>query len=221
VIEKIGYPLRRIQPALVALLVVSTLHAQDKSEARRPIPSVLNSVLSYDDVGVLRLSKNGELVPEIKNTDPYDISQMSGSPVGAETGIALDFHNPELNGTVSYGTYQDKSRFPVIAFLPRPVEMRNGHALLDIKKTFDNSNDIYHFTENGKGVLGFRVMSAAGKDSLRGTCGLQRQGAIPGSADNHRRSSGQPARTYGFCDLFRDASTGEDLCDGRWKDLRR
>jgi hypothetical protein len=104
-IEKMGYILRRIQPALAALLVVSTLHAQDKGEARRPIPGVLNSVFSSDDSGVLRLSKNGELVPEIKNTDRYDISQMSRSPAGVETGIALDFHGLELNGTVSYGTY--------------------------------------------------------------------------------------------------------------------
>jgi hypothetical protein len=175
-IEKMGCILRRIQPALAALLVVSTLHAQDKGETRRPIPSVLNSVLSYDDGGVLRLSKNGELVPEIKNTDRYDISQMSGSPAGVETGIALDFHDLELNGTVSYGTYQDKSKFPVIAFLPRPVEIRNGHALLEIKKTFDNSNDIYHFTENGEGVLGFRVMNTAGKILYEGRVAFSGKG---------------------------------------------
>ena len=167
-IENVDSTLRKIQPALRHCSLLVRCTPRMGKNPHPPIPNVLSTVLSYDDAGVLRLSKNGELVPEIKNTDRYDISQMIGSPTGAENGIALDFHDPELNGTVSYGTYQDKSKFPVIAFLPRPAEIRNGHALLEIKKTFDNSNDIYHFTENGQGILGFRVITPQERSSTRG-----------------------------------------------------
>jgi len=154
---------RHAFPALALLGTGSTLFAQTVDPSRRPIPSVLGSDVSYDASGRLVLTKNGETLADLGNTDKYTVSQMEGNAEGAETGIALDFKDPTLNGTIAYGTYQEQSARPAIWFLPKPVELRNGHALLELKKVYDRSNDIYHFTETGHGTIGFRVINSVGR----------------------------------------------------------
>jgi hypothetical protein len=89
---------------------------------------------------------------------------MVGNPQGTESGIALDFQDPELNGTVSYGSYAESSQHPYILFVPKPVEMHGGRAVLEISKIFPGtSNDFFHFAEKGSGILGFRVLDKTGK----------------------------------------------------------
>src|ERR1700736_227758 len=175
-ITKTKLLVRGIQAMIGILMPVSSLQGQETQKSLRQIPSVLTDVLSYDSAGVLKLSENGELVSELGNKDRYVLSQMNGSPTGAETGIILDFHDAELNGSVSYGTYQEHSKYPAIAFLPRPAEMHSGVALLEIKKTYNNSNDIYNFTQTGTGIVGFRVMNSAGKIIYEGRVAFSGKG---------------------------------------------
>jgi hypothetical protein len=127
------------------------------------IPSVLADQFSYNSEGKLQVNRGGEILVDSTVPNKYVLSQMLGNPTGTADGIALDFHDATLDGTVSYGTYNDTVRYPTIFFLPRPVEMRQGKALLEIPKTFyGNSNDFLHFEKTGKGILGFRVMNKAG-----------------------------------------------------------
>jgi hypothetical protein len=169
-------PVMKIQLTIGILTFALALQGQETPKVQRPIPSVLSDVLSYDSNGVLQVSKNGEFVSEVVKPDAYLLSQMTASPTGTENGIALDFHNPELNGTVAYGTYREKDKYPTISFLPRPIEMRNGVAQLEMKMTFDNSNDIYHFLDNGQGIVGFRVMNSAGKIIYEGRVAFRGKG---------------------------------------------
>lgn len=148
---------------LFCLLPLAHISTAQNVQASRAIPSVLGTDVSYDAAGTLKLMKNGESLADLGITDKYTLSQMQGNPVGAETGIALNFKDPALNGTIAYGTYQDQSQRPAIWFLPKPVELHNGHALLEIQKTYDSSNDMNHFTEKGRGVIGFRVINDVGR----------------------------------------------------------
>jgi hypothetical protein len=147
-----------------------------ETQTHRPIPSVLADVLSYDSDGALKLKKNGELVAEAPSADKYLLSRMVSTPTGTDTGLVLDFHDPELNGTVSYGTYMDKLKYPTIVFLPRPVPMTNGVATIDIKKSLSGSNDVYHMLDSGNGILGYRVLTASGKIIYEGRVAFSGKG---------------------------------------------
>ncbi len=162
---KIGISLVAAVSLLPAAPRATPLKAMDsETNAReRPIPAVLGSQFSYNSAGKLQVNVGGEILTDIGNTDKYNLPQMFGDPKGADTGIALDFHDQELNGAVSYGTYNDSVQFPTILFLPRPVEIKKGRALLEITKTFTgNSNDFLHVVDKGAGILGFRVMNQSG-----------------------------------------------------------
>jgi hypothetical protein len=156
------------------LMIAAVLRGQEPQQ--RLIPSVLTDVLSYDSNGVLKLNKDGETFTETGVKDRYVLSKMIGDATGAENGIQLDFHDPELNGTVAYGTYRDKDKYPAISFLPRPVELKNGVAMLEMSKTFNNSNDIYHFLDAGEGIVGFRVFTSAGKIIYEGRVAFSGKG---------------------------------------------
>lgn len=153
----------RLAPSMLCLALSSAAVQAQQTQPHRDIPSVLSDVLSYDADGTLKLKKNGELVPEVPSPDKYLLSRMISTPTATETGLILDFHDPELNGTVSYGTYMDKLKFPVIEFLPRPVTLTNGVATIDIKKSLSGSNDVYHMLDSGTGIIGYRVITTAGK----------------------------------------------------------
>lgn len=167
---------RGIGAVIGILAIAAILHGQEAPRSQRAIPSVLAGVLSYDENGVLKLTRRGETMTEAGNKDRFVLSKMTGDPTGVENGIRLDFHDPDLNGTVSYGTYRERDKYPAISFLPKPVELKNGVALLEMSKTFNNSNDIYHFLENGKGIVGFRVMTSAGKIIYEGRVAFSGKG---------------------------------------------
>ena len=104
------------------------------------IPAVL-SALSYNADGKLVLAKNGQQLVELERKDAYSLPQMIGAPVGTETGIALDFGDPEFNGTIAYGPYNEATDFPTVAFLAKGVKAQGGKALLEIKSAFTGPND--------------------------------------------------------------------------------
>lgn len=145
------------------LLLTSALSPIAIFSQTTAVPAVLGSQISYNSDGKLQLVKNGQTLIESNKTDEFQLDQMLGNPTGAATGIALDFQDATLDGTVSYGTYDDTLKFPRVLFLPRPVELKNGKALLEITKTFTGtSNDFLHIADKGAGVLAFRVVNSAG-----------------------------------------------------------
>jgi hypothetical protein len=149
--------------SLLSILLLSAPLFGQSDQPHNPIPAVLGKQFSYNAAGKLQVNANGQIFTEAGNPDRYNLSQMLGSPTGTDSGIALDFHDAELSGTVSYGTYNDSAQYPTILFLPHPVELKNGKALLEIKNTFTgNSNDFLHIVDKGAGILGFRVMNNVG-----------------------------------------------------------
>ena len=160
---------------LAVLLAIPALPFQN-GPARRTIPKVLGKEFSYDASGNLKLFKNDQSLSDLGNTDKHTLAQMLGNPLGAETGIALDFQDPNLNGTVAYGPYEEGVQHPAIAFLPEAVPVDKGHALLEISKVFVGANDFYHFSERGSGILGFRVISNVGRILYEGRVAFSGKG---------------------------------------------
>ncbi len=126
------------------------------------IPTVLTG-LKYNTDGKLLLTAGGMEFTEQKKVELYPISKLNCSPVGTETGIAIDIQVPGFDGTVAYGPYVETAEFPSVAFLPKDVKMKDGKAILEIKKVFVKANDFYRFQDKAKGVIGYRIMDNAGR----------------------------------------------------------
>ncbi len=131
--------------------------------AQPRIPKTLGDQFSYDSNGVLHLSKNGQSQTMLGTTDKYVLTDMITPATGAETGIQLDFGKSDLNGTVAWGPYMEDAQYPMITYNPRPVPLEKGRALLPLKTVFVGAADFFHFSETGRGVVGFRVIDAVGR----------------------------------------------------------
>jgi hypothetical protein len=168
-------PLRRLrfQALCFALIPVFPL---DLAHAARPeIPAVLSS-LSYNADGKLVLEKNGQQLVDLERKDASVLPQMIGVPVGTETGIALDFHDPEFSGTIAYGPYNEATDFPTVAFLAKGAKVQGGKALLEIKSAFNGPNDFLKLQVSGSGILGYRVSNADGRIVYEGRVAFEGTG---------------------------------------------
>src|SRR5260221_3286069 len=158
--------------ALTTSLIMYTATAQ--TITRPIIPAVLDGV-SYNAAGKLVLTKAGQ-AGDMEKKDAYTLSAFSAGPVGAETGILIDIHQPGFNGTVAYGPVDEAAAFSMVAFLPKDVKMTDGQAMLEIKKVLSRSNDFFKFAEKGKGVIGYRIMDAAGRIIYEGRAAFEGAG---------------------------------------------
>ncbi len=158
---------------ITGLFTANILFSQtDKKPA---IPTVLKGI-SYNSEGKLVLTNGDQHYIETEKKDPYRLSQMIGNPTGSETGIMLDVQMPGFNGTVAYGPFIETAEYPTVAFLPKDVKMTDGKALLEIKKVFTKANDFYRFQDKGKGIIGYRIMDAAGRIIYEGRAAFKGKG---------------------------------------------
>lgn len=158
---------------LAGLLASSATFSQ--TNTKPAIPAVLSG-LSYNADGMLVISKGGSNFVEVDKKELYNLSQMVGNPTGAETGIAINLQMPGFNGKVAYGPYIETEQYPTVAFLPKDVKMTDGKALLEFKNVFVKANDFFRFQDKGKGIIGYRVMDAAGRIIYEGRVAFQGKG---------------------------------------------
>ena len=146
-----------------------------ETASRPEIPAVLSS-LSYNSEGELVLEKNGQYLLELKKKDACSLTKMLGAPAGTETGIALDFQQPDLNGTVAFGPCDETAEFPTVAFLAKSVKLAAGRALLDFKTAFNGPTDFFNLKERGRGLVGYRVSNAEGRVLYEGRVAFEGRG---------------------------------------------
>ncbi len=139
-----------------ALLAVTSLLAQD-------VPA------SYSNMG---FDKQGRLYLQVSDTlrlyadtssSLLTLENLLGDPKGTEEGIAFNFRNPDLNGTLYYGfiPYED-ARYPLPVYFARTAKIKNGMTEIKIKKRMSGRYDMIHWEKKGKGTLGYRVVDDRG-----------------------------------------------------------
>ncbi|MEN9637278.1 MAG: hypothetical protein RL077_5682 [Verrucomicrobiota bacterium] len=159
---------------LFSLLTASPL-AFGANAPRAEIPAVLSS-LSYGPDGKLFLEKNGQRLPELEKKDAGSLPQLLGEPTGNEIGVALDFKQPDLNGSIAFGPYPEDAEFPTVAFLAKSTKLTEGRAQLDFKATFTGPNDFFKLKETGRGIIGYRVINAEGRILYEGRIAFEGKG---------------------------------------------
>jgi len=142
-----------------------------------PVPSVLTAGhFSYDGNGKLLLNANGQTYTDLAKVDAYKLNDIMGTLTGSENGIMIDLDRPGYNGTIAYGPYDETVEFPSVAFLPKSVKIKDGKALIEMKKTFTKASDFYHLADKGNGIIGYRIIDSAGRIIYEGRVAFEGKG---------------------------------------------
>ncbi|HEY4286535.1 MAG TPA: hypothetical protein VGN00_05505 [Puia sp.] len=160
---------------LTGSLLATLLSAQAQIAPGAEIPASLNH-LTYDASNRLTVQTGGQTFTDTRKEDDYKLPGIMGVLTGTETGILLNLHRPGFNGTVAYGPLDETAEYPAIAFLPRDARISDGKALLEMKKTFTKATDYFHLADQGKGILGYRIIDSTGRIIYEGRTAFEGKG---------------------------------------------
>jgi len=162
------------QIKLTAFLLAIAFASKAQILPGTPLPAVLTNI-SYE-AGKTVLKTGGQTFTDVAKSDTYGLIQMMGKVTGGENGIDIDISRPGFNGTVAYGPLNEAAAYPSVVFLPRDVKMKDGKALLEMKKTFTRATDFFHIADRGTGILGYRISDEAGKIIYEGRVAFEGKG---------------------------------------------
>jgi hypothetical protein len=160
---------------LTAGLVATLFSGQAQIAPGAAIPASLNQ-LSYNANGRLTLKSGGQTFTDAAKSDDYQLPEIMGELTGSEDGLLLDLHRPGYKGTVAYGPLDETAASPAVAFLPRDVRIRDGKAMLEMKKTFTRATDYFHLADVGNGILGYRIIDSMGRIIYEGRVAFEGKG---------------------------------------------
>ena len=153
-------PLRFFSLLTLIGLWVSTVAVHAQTPA---VPSVYSNIEQEAATGRLFINVQGTPYYMVERPPNYTLAQMVNAPAGSATGVAFNFQDTALNGTLYYGLipYGD-SQHPLPVYFKRPVRIVKGQAEIDIKNELKGRYDMVNWARNGYGVLGYRVVTDKG-----------------------------------------------------------
>lgn len=159
-------PRARFRAALIVLAVAVTGAALGLGlVARQPpalkVPAVLSNI-SVNAAGALELNIDGQVFAARERPPTWTLRQLTGSPRGTATGIALDFNKPGFTGTLVFGLipYHD-TRFPQPVYRTTAAIV-DGRVEIDIAGRLAGTYDMIGWHKRGTGVIGYRVITPEG-----------------------------------------------------------
>jgi len=167
--------MKKIKMLLTLIALSGASFAQIAPNAT--IPAVLTTGnFSYDPNGKLLLNANGQTYTDVAKVDAYKLNDIMGTLTGTENGIMIDLNRPGYNGTIAYGPYDETVEYPTVAFLPKTVKIKDGKALIEMKKTFTKATDFYHLADKGTGIIGYRIIDSVGRIIYEGRVAFEGKG---------------------------------------------
>ncbi len=143
------------------LLLLFSCKSTSQTTQKSIIPDVYSNI-HLDETGKMYLEKDGERIYETISNSDYTLSNMKGNPKGTAKGIAFDFGIPDFTGTLYFGFIPFKdSKHPLPVYFKRPSTISKGKTNLNIKQ-MAGRYDMIDWEENGKGTLGYRVVTERG-----------------------------------------------------------
>ena len=111
----------------------------------------------------LYLERNDARVYTVDLPPYHTLDQVLGSPRGTSTGIAFNFQDTLLEGTLYYGLihYSD-SRHPLPVYFRSTSKITRGISEIDIKNGLSGRYDMTGWEKSGKGTIGYRIVDQYG-----------------------------------------------------------
>lgn len=150
----------------VSIFTVLLLFVSCSAEAQETVLPLIPqsySNISYDTDGRLYIEISGDRIYENKAESYFSVARMTGSPSGTDMGILFDFEDERLNGTLYYGfiPYGD-SKHPHPVYFRSTARILKGKAFIEILKSMSGRYDMVDWEKEGKGTIGYRVVSSNG-----------------------------------------------------------
>ncbi len=126
------------------------------------VPAIYSNIGS-DDKGVfLQIEKKKIYSKEVNNQFLY--KDLYTAAIGNREGLTFNFKYPELTGTLYYGfiNYNDGS-YPQPVYFRESSPIKVGICNIPIKRYLSGKFDMINWEENGKGVLGYRIVNDKGR----------------------------------------------------------
>ncbi|MFC2099160.1 metallophosphoesterase family protein, partial [Bacteroidota bacterium] len=130
----------------------------------KKIPDVY-SKMYRDEKGRLYLEwQPGKKAYQVEEPGRFTLKQLIGNPAGTNTGIAFDFQDPEFRGFLYYGfIHHDDGAYPYPVYFRDYELIHQGRAHIDILNSMSGKYDMINWQSNGKGTLGYRIISYLGE----------------------------------------------------------
>ena len=126
------------------------------------VPAVYSNIDS-DEKGVFLKIENRKIyAKEVNNQFLY--KNLYTAAVGNREGLTFNFKYPELTGTLYYGfiNYKDGS-YPQPVYFRESSPIEVGICNIPIKRYLSGKFDMIGWEKTGKGVIGYRIVTDAGK----------------------------------------------------------
>ena len=143
---------------LIVILIGSIFYG---CHAQKKIPKV------YSNMGIegkkVYVERNDARVYNVDLPPYHTLKEMLGSPVGTQQGIAFNFQDTLLSGTLYYGLihYSD-SKHPLPVYFRSTAKIVGGKAQVDILGNLSGRYDMIGWEKNGNGTIGYRVVDEFG-----------------------------------------------------------
>ncbi len=143
---------------LITTLIISGCHAQKK------IPDVYSNI-HVDKEGRMYLQwQAGKKAYQVDEPAKYILKQLIGNPAGTATGIAFDMMDPDFAGFLYYGfIHHDDGAYPYPVYFRDFEVIQQGKAHVDILNGLSGMYDMINWQEQGRGTLGYRILSLYGE----------------------------------------------------------
>jgi hypothetical protein len=149
--------------ALAAVCGLAGMAPRSAAPAEPPdVPAVYANITVAADGQLVFQPQGGNAFALRERAPEWTLAQVRGNAAGTATGLALDFKKRGFTGTLVYGLvpYHD-TRHPQVVFR-RSVPIKDGTVAVDIKGPLSGISDTVGWQQIGRGVIGFRVISAEG-----------------------------------------------------------
>jgi hypothetical protein len=158
--------MRKAVVSLLGILVVAgtiaAVTAVTRTSATPEVPAVYAYIKPGPDGLLVFQAPGGAAFVERERPPAWTLAQLTGSPRGTATGIALDFGKPGFTGSLAFGLipYHD-TRHPQPVFRST-VPIKDGKAEIGITSGLAGIYDMVGWQKSGRGAVGYRVMTPEG-----------------------------------------------------------
>jgi len=132
--------------------------------AQVDIPDIYSNI-HVDEAGKLYLEYKGEKRYEYNPKSNFTLKNAQGKPKGTKDGIQFDFS--DLGNELAFLYYgfipYNDSKHPQPVYFHTPAIIKNAKTEIDIRNHLSGKYDMIGWKKTGKGTIGYRLMTRAGK----------------------------------------------------------
>ena len=122
------------------------------------IPKVLSNI-SVDEQGMY-IDNKGKKIYELPGMPSYSHENFTNNIIGSIKGIQFNFKQKTLNGILYYGFIPlNDSKYPQPVYFSSTENIVEGFAEI-LVKDMKGKFDMIDWTQNGMGILGYRIMDS-------------------------------------------------------------